>query len=146
MVSQASIDMTRDEELMNLMARSGCLGNVVGFKSLDERNLALVGKTVNSTAVSTGYRREIEVLRDYGLQTWAAFTLGYDHDTVESVKHTLDFALKTASPSPHSTSSCPTQEHCSTPGSGVTPCSCTMRAGGSIPNTASIMRRSAPGR
>jgi radical SAM superfamily enzyme YgiQ (UPF0313 family) len=93
-VSQASIDMTRDEELMNLMARSGCLGNVVGFESLDERNLASVGKTVNSTAVGTGFRSEIEVLRDYGLQTWAAFTLGYDHDTVESIKRTLDFALK----------------------------------------------------
>ena len=28
------------------------------------------------------------------MQTWAAFTLGYDHDTYDSVMATLDFALK----------------------------------------------------
>jgi len=37
---------------------------------------------------------QIRILRDYGLQTWAAFTLGYDHDTVDSVRATLDFALR----------------------------------------------------
>jgi radical SAM superfamily enzyme YgiQ (UPF0313 family) len=34
----------------------------------------------------------VERLRDYGLQTWAAFTLGHDHDTVDSLRETLDFA------------------------------------------------------
>ncbi len=38
-VSQGAIDMTRDLELMDLMARSGCVGLVVGFESLDSRNL-----------------------------------------------------------------------------------------------------------
>ena len=31
------------------------------------------------------YARAVAVLRDRGLQTWAAFALGYDHETVESV-------------------------------------------------------------
>jgi len=30
------------------------------------------------------YATQIRILREYGLQTWAAFTLGYDHDTVDS--------------------------------------------------------------
>ena len=34
------------------------------------------------------------MLRDHGFQTWAAFTLGYDHDTADSVRATLDFALE----------------------------------------------------
>ncbi|MCP4757287.1 MAG: methylase, partial [Proteobacteria bacterium] len=36
----------------------------------------------------------IRILRDYGHQTWAAFTLGYDGDTEDSIKQTLDFALE----------------------------------------------------
>ena len=34
------------------------------------------------------------MLEDYGLQIWAAFTLGYDHDTSESIERTLEFALE----------------------------------------------------
>ena len=93
-VSQASIDMTHDTELMDLMAKSGCLGHVVGFESLDPQNMTLMSKMVNVDAATRQYDREIEILRDYGLQTWAAFTLGYDFDTIDSIKATLDFALK----------------------------------------------------
>ena len=38
-VSQASIDQTNDLELMDLMMKSGCLGNVVGFESLNLESL-----------------------------------------------------------------------------------------------------------
>lgn len=93
-VSQASLDMTRDAELMDLMAGSGCLGHVVGFESLVALNLESVGKVVNYTGVANAYRNEIRVLRDYGLQTWAAFTLGYDEDTTAGIDHLLEFALQ----------------------------------------------------
>jgi radical SAM superfamily enzyme YgiQ (UPF0313 family) len=93
-VSQASVDMTGDRELMEWMARSGCLGHVIGFESLNSANLESVGKTVNYSGARDHYREEIRVLREYGLQTWAAFTLGYDYDTVDSVKQTLEFALE----------------------------------------------------
>ena len=43
-VSQASIDMTRDRELMDLMAQSGCLGHVIGFESIGSENLRGMGK------------------------------------------------------------------------------------------------------
>jgi radical SAM superfamily enzyme YgiQ (UPF0313 family) len=91
-VSQGSINMTQDRELMNLMVKSGCLGHVIGFESLDRRNMHLVQKAPNLGIGS--YEQAIKVLREYGLQTWAAFTLGYDYDTVDSVKRTLEFALK----------------------------------------------------
>ena len=92
-VSQASLDMTEDRELMDLMARSGCLGHVIGFESLDPRNLEAVGKKVNLPGLVNRYRRELSILRDYGLQTWAAFTLGYEYDTPASIRDLLDFAL-----------------------------------------------------
>jgi radical SAM superfamily enzyme YgiQ (UPF0313 family) len=92
-VSQGSVDMVRDRELMDLMARSGCLGHVIGFESITPQNLEAMRKTPN-LKLFNGYREQIEILRDYGLQTWAAFTLGHDFDTRDSVARTLEFALK----------------------------------------------------
>lgn len=92
-VSQASIDITRDPELMDLMVRSGCLGHVIGFESLRPDSLKEARKGPNLPYFSN-YAHELKVLKEYGLQTWAAFTLGYDHDTYDSVRRTVDFALK----------------------------------------------------
>ena len=46
-VSQATIDMTQDRELMTLMAKSGCLGHVIGFELLDPHNLHSMQKAPN---------------------------------------------------------------------------------------------------
>ena len=95
-VSQASLDMTDDPELMELAVASGCLGNVMGFESLDPATLRQMGKAPNLAggASAKPYQRQIETLRQYGLQTWAAFTLGHDNDTPESILALLDFALE----------------------------------------------------
>ncbi len=92
-VSQGSIDMVHDRELMDLMCESGCLGNVIGFESIDTAALKASKKSPN-LHTSSGYESEIEILKEYGLQTWAAFTLGYDTDTSESLYRMLDFALR----------------------------------------------------
>lgn len=92
-VSQASIDMVNDPELMDLMCESGCLGHVIGFESIDPAAIRASRKTPNHGSAS-GYEREIRILRTYGLQTWAAFTLGYDTDTPEGLQRLLEFALR----------------------------------------------------
>jgi radical SAM superfamily enzyme YgiQ (UPF0313 family) len=92
-VSQASLDVTQDEKLVRLMADSGCLGNVTGFESITFESLKDAKKSPNMRRFSN-YEREIKVLRDNGMQTWAAFTLGYENDTYDSVMATLEFALK----------------------------------------------------
>jgi radical SAM superfamily enzyme YgiQ (UPF0313 family) len=101
-VSQASIDMTNDPELMELLEASGCYGNVIGFESISPMSLKEMKKGPNflgggkrnpHLAAWDKYQEQCEVLRKYHLQTWAAFTLGYDHDTVDSIKATLDFAM-----------------------------------------------------
>ena len=92
--SQASVEMTRDPEMMDLMARSGCIGHVVGFESIDARSLRAMKKAPNLMGGYQGYEQQVEVLRDHGLQTWAAFTIGHDRDTPDSIKLTVDFALE----------------------------------------------------
>ena len=92
-ISQASLDVTRDTKLMDLMQRSGCWGNVMGFESITASSLRDARKSPNIPGFSK-FSKEIEILRDHGMQTWAAFTLGYDHDTVASIEATVDFALE----------------------------------------------------
>ncbi len=93
-VSQGSINMTHDRELMDLMAGSGCLGNVIGFESLQPDSLTEMKKAPNMGKYQERYAKEVAVLKEYGLQTWAAFTLGHDHDTPESLYDLLDFAFE----------------------------------------------------
>jgi len=92
-VSQATLDMTTDRELMDLMVKSGCLGHVIGFESINPASLRWMKKSANLPGFDH-YRPQIKMLREYGLQTWAAFTIGHDFDTPESLQRTLDFALE----------------------------------------------------
>jgi len=91
--SQASLDATKDDELMKLMADSGCVGNVTGFESITQASLRESKKSPNLPGFSN-YENEVRILREYGMQTWAAFTLGYDHDTYDSILATMEFALQ----------------------------------------------------
>ena len=93
-VSQGSMDMLQDKELMELMVASGCLGLVIGFESISPQNIQDMHKLTYTRASSEMYAREIEQLRAWGLQTWAAFTVGHDGDTVESIRATCDFAIR----------------------------------------------------
>jgi radical SAM superfamily enzyme YgiQ (UPF0313 family) len=92
-VSQGTVNMTQDRELMDLMMKSGCLGLVVGFESISPQSLRWMKKSSNLAGGFNNYEPQIKIMRDYGLQIWAAFTLGHDHDTRESLEQTLEFAL-----------------------------------------------------
>lgn len=89
---QVSIDVAQQTELLDLMARSGCFLVLIGFESLDERNLIQMKKQWNlkhgdyATAVAKFY--------DRGMMIYATFVFGYDYDTVDSFDITLDFALR----------------------------------------------------
>jgi radical SAM superfamily enzyme YgiQ (UPF0313 family) len=77
--------------MMALMDKSGCAGLVVGFETRDAANLAAMNKSTNLACGA--YDEVVERIRDAGLLIWAAFLLGYDHETVSSVRETVDWAL-----------------------------------------------------
>lgn len=93
-VSQGSMDMLKDKELMELMVKSGCLGLVIGFESITPESIKQMNKNTNKNAAKDMYSEEIRQLRKWGLQTWAAFTVGHDGDTVNSIRATCDFAIR----------------------------------------------------
>lgn len=91
--SQTSINMVKDKELLQLMADSGCVGNLIGFESININSLDWFNKSPNVRDFNN-YAEAIEILRDYGFMTWASFIMGNDFDTLESLEKTMEFAIK----------------------------------------------------
>jgi radical SAM superfamily enzyme YgiQ (UPF0313 family) len=87
-----SINAAHDEEFLSLLARSGCMGTLIGFESLDKENLRSMKKNFNT--MRGGYEKALENLRRYNLRVYATFIFGYENDTVESFQKTVDFAIE----------------------------------------------------
>ena len=91
-ITQLSINAAHDEEFLRLLARSGCMGVLIGFESLDEANLRAMGKRFNT--MKGGYEVALAHLRRHGIRIYATFVFGYEHDTRDSFEASLDFALR----------------------------------------------------
>lgn len=85
-VSQATINVARDPELLDLVARSGARVLSIGFESLSEESLASVGKGFNRPS---RFKEDIRKLRARGIQVIALVMVGLDGDTTESFGATL---------------------------------------------------------
>ena len=91
-VSQSSINAAHDEEFLDLLKRSGCMGVLIGFESVDERNLKSMNKRFNT--MRGGFETALSNLRRHGIRVYGTFVFGYDHDTPETFARTVDFAQK----------------------------------------------------
>jgi radical SAM superfamily enzyme YgiQ (UPF0313 family) len=91
-VTQMSIHAAHDEEFLHLLQRSGCVGTLIGFESLDEANLRAMKKRFNT--MRGGYTRAMDNLRRHRLRVYATFVFGYDYDTPASFDQAVDFALQ----------------------------------------------------
>jgi radical SAM superfamily enzyme YgiQ (UPF0313 family) len=91
--SQSSIDMAADRELLQLMADSGCVGNLIGFESININTLKWFNKSPNIRNFNN-YKEVLEIFRDYGFLTWASFMIGNDFDNPDTIENTVEFAIK----------------------------------------------------
>lgn len=91
-VSQSSINAAHDEEFLDLIARSGCMGVLIGFESLDEGNLRAMNKRFNTAR--GGFEAALANLRRFAIRLYGTFIFGYDGDTPESFPRTVDFARR----------------------------------------------------
>jgi radical SAM superfamily enzyme YgiQ (UPF0313 family) len=88
-VSQGPIHVAEDEALVQQMARAGCHGLFIGFESLREENLNLMGKRINRVKA---YEQGIEKLHGAGIGIYASFVFGYDYDDVSVFDEFIKFA------------------------------------------------------
>ncbi len=86
-LTQASLDVTDDPELLALMHDSGCTGVFLGIETLDAKALKSVGKRHNKVA---RYQEAIRKLHDHGITVMAGLIVGFDTDTATSVDALLD--------------------------------------------------------
>jgi radical SAM superfamily enzyme YgiQ (UPF0313 family) len=89
---QISIDVAKDERLLDRMAEAGCIFALVGFESLSELNLRQMGKRWNR--VSGDYLSVVKKFHQRGIALYGTFVFGYDADTAETIQQSLDFAME----------------------------------------------------
>lgn len=89
--TQVSVDIANDPELLMLMRKSGCMAVLIGFESLDPRNLVQMGKGIN--VKNSRYSEAISRIREHGIMVYGTFVFGYDFDTKDSFEPCLEFAL-----------------------------------------------------
>ena len=89
-VSQSSINAAHDEEFLDLLARSGCQGVLIGFESLNPANLKVMNKSFNT--MRGGFAQALANLKRHRIRVYGTFIFGYDGDTPESFAPTVDFA------------------------------------------------------
>lgn len=89
---QVSLDIAQNPHLLDLMAKSGCVGCLIGFESLDETNLVMMRKKWNLKY--GGYANTLARFYERNIMVFGSFVLGYDNDTTDSFARTFDFAME----------------------------------------------------
>jgi len=84
-VAQISINLLKDEELLDLIAASGGRWIFIGLESVDDANLKAVNKGFNKPA---DYKLALDRLADRGIYAITSFIFGMDGDTPGVAKRT----------------------------------------------------------
>ena len=84
----ATTIIARDEELLDLAARSGCRALLLGFESLVQDSLVETRKSFN---LRTDYFQVVGKLHERGIGIMGCFVFGFDGDTSDVFEQTVDF-------------------------------------------------------
>jgi len=97
-LGQTSTAIARDDELLMLCRKSGCVGLLIGFETLSKEKLKAVGKGFNSPE---NYLDVINKIHDYGIGVSGAFVFGLDGDDEGVFDRTYEFVQKAKLESPY---------------------------------------------
>ena len=79
-----------DEEMLELMARSGCWMISWGIESGDDEVLRLMSKGITTDRVE----QALSWSKSAGIMNWGYFIIGLPGETEESIRHTIDFSKR----------------------------------------------------
>ncbi|MBI4993506.1 B12-binding domain-containing radical SAM protein [Candidatus Wolfebacteria bacterium] len=88
--AQASVDVAKDDELLELMAKSGCYLLYIGLESINPQTLKAYNKKQNVEDIE----KAIKKIHSHGIRIHGMFVLGADTDTQETIDKTVEFAQK----------------------------------------------------
>src|SRR5438034_1493156 len=86
-IAQISVNLLKDEELLDLMAASGARCIFIGLESVDADNLRRVQKSFNKPAA---YKAALDGLARRGIYAITSFIFGMDGDTPGVAKRTAE--------------------------------------------------------
>ncbi|PJZ43868.1 B12-binding domain-containing radical SAM protein [Leptospira brenneri] len=81
----------RDDELFELLVRSGCKGLLIGFESISKTTLRSTKKSFNDP---DGYSELIRKLRNVGIIINGTFVFGNDDDDISTFDAVRDFVIE----------------------------------------------------
>ncbi len=81
-----------DEEMLELMKKSGCDGAVLGIESGNQKIL----NNMNKAVTVEQYKKGMALLKEYEITTEASFIIGFVGETYETFKQTVEFIEETA--------------------------------------------------
>lgn len=87
----ATVLLAEDAQLLDLSARSGCKGLLMGLESISPRNLRQSHKGFNSPEK---YIQLVERLHDHGIALQGCFVFGLDDDGPDVFLKTAEFAVQ----------------------------------------------------
>jgi radical SAM superfamily enzyme YgiQ (UPF0313 family) len=85
--AEARVEIARDPELLDLIARTGGFEVLIGFESVNPRTLEAFNK--HQTLKDIHFC--IQQLKKHRIKTWGLFILGSDEDDLATVDRTLEF-------------------------------------------------------
>ncbi|MDD5692972.1 MAG: radical SAM protein [Patescibacteria group bacterium] len=88
--AQVRTDVTKDPELLDLMAKSGCWQVYLGLESISQETLDSYDKAQSVQDIIDA----VNLLNIHGIKSHGMFVLGADTDTKDVVRDTVDFAIE----------------------------------------------------
>lgn len=91
--TQCSLNVADDEEVLALMAESGCKLIFIGIESETVEGLEDTNKTLNTRMGFDKYTEAFNKIHKYGMAVIGSFIFGLDSDTVEALEHRKNYIL-----------------------------------------------------
>jgi radical SAM superfamily enzyme YgiQ (UPF0313 family) len=88
-IVQIPISIAKDDEMLELFAKSKCKKFYIGFESIFGENLKQMNKAKCNKAEE--YAENIEKIQSYGIEVYGSFIFGYDFDDESVFEKTVKF-------------------------------------------------------
>jgi len=91
-IGQASINIAKDEEFLDLLERSGCFALLIGLETLDRESLREMNKQINS--IEGGVEQALRKIQKHSIRLYPTFIFGYPEDDENTFSQALGFAKR----------------------------------------------------
>ncbi|MEK7575685.1 MAG: radical SAM protein [Patescibacteria group bacterium] len=88
--TQVRTEAAKDEELVMLMKKAGCLSVCIGMESVNPESLKEAKKKQSVEDIVNS----IKSFHDFGIRVHGMFVIGFDSDDINTIKKTTRFAIK----------------------------------------------------